>query len=89
VLSPFGIQDGSREIFDWPLGRRALFRSRWYMPIFSHSKFITAFGVGVALTAKDHYWLRNVDSVPSALSGYVETPDLLTYNVAIVRDSSA
>lgn len=50
---------------------------------------ITAFGVGIALTAKDHSWYRNLSNVDPSLAGYVAVPDLLTYNVFIVISSSA
>jgi len=55
------------------------------MRIFSQSKFITAFALGIALTAKDHSWHRNLGTVDPAVVGNVAVPDLLTYNVSIVK----
>lgn len=82
---PAAIEDGSRESLDWPLGHRTLVRSRWYIRIFSDSKFIAAFGLAIALTAKDHSWYRNLDTVDPAATSYVAIPDILTYNVFIVK----
>jgi hypothetical protein len=58
-------------------------------PYFPILKFITAFAVGIALTAKDHSWVDNLSTVDPTLSPYVATPDILTYNVSIVKSSSA